>query len=104
MFLIILLVYFVLLILIEFFYLYKLKEDKFYIKIEEIKDIENFDYKIHELKNESSSKDLDIKKYIGKFLLKNYNYGFFITLDKWNLLKKNKLYIKRVFTQAMLFI
>ena len=91
MFLIIVLIYFILLILIEVYYLYKLKDPKVYIKVEDIKDLNKFDNKIHRLKDEKSDKDLNITNYIGKFVLKNY-YGFFINLDKWNIIEKNKLY------------
>lgn len=91
MLLIILLIYFILLIIIEFYFILISKKEKSYINIENIENINKLDIKKHNLKLEKSEINLDIKNYIGKFLLKN-NYGFFINLDNWNLLYSNKLY------------
>lgn len=88
---IILLIYFILLIIIEFIFIFTSGKHKSYIKIENIENIENLDIVKNKLKLENSEEDVDIKNYIGKFLVKN-NYGFFINLDNWNLLENNKLY------------
>lgn len=88
---IILLIYFILLIIIEFIFIFTSGKQKSYIKIENVENIENLDIVKNKLKLENSEEDVDIKNYIGKFLVKN-NYGFFINLDNWNLLENNKLY------------
>ncbi len=91
MLLIILLIYFILLIIIEFYFILISGKQKSYINIKNIEDINKFDITKHKLKLEISETDIDIKNYVGKFVLKN-NYGFFINIDNWNLLYKNKLY------------
>lgn len=88
---IILLIYFILLILIEFFFIFTTEKHKSTFKSEKIENMDKLDLKKHNLKLEKSDIDIDIKNYVGKFLTKNY-YGFFINLDNWNLLEKNKLY------------
>lgn len=88
---IILLIYFILLIIIECVFLFSSGTQKSVVKLEKIDNIDSLDLKKNKLKNEKSDTDLDIKNYIGKFLIKNSN-GFFINLDNWNLLEKNILY------------
>ena len=89
---IILLIYFILLIIIEFYFIctsssYK-KEN---VKIEDIKNLDKLDIKKNNLVKIISDNDVDIKNYVGKFLL-YYEYGFYINLDNWNLLESKKLY------------
>ena len=88
---IILLIYFILLIIIEFFFICSTLNKKESITVENIKNIENFDIKKHKLEKEKSENDIDIKNFVGKFLLLN-QYGFYINLDNWNLLQPQKLY------------
>jgi sugar phosphate permease len=85
---IILLIYFILLIIIEFFFICSTSNKKESITIE---NIEKIDTKKHKLQKEKSEKDIDIKNFVGKFVLLN-QYGFYINLDNWNLLQPNKLY------------
>lgn len=91
MILIILVIYFVILIIIEFLTIvlsnYNKKENIKISKIEKFSDLIN----IHNLKQELSNEDLDIKNYIGKFYVKNYN-GFFINLENWDILEQDILY------------
>lgn len=91
MLLIILLIYFILLIIIEFYFILISGKQKSLINIKDIDNIDKFDISKHKLKLETSEIDIDIRNYVGKFLVKN-NYGFFINIDNWNLLYKNKLY------------
>ena len=88
---IILLIYFILLIIIEFFFICTTSNKKESIIVENIKNIENFDIKKHKLVKEKSDNDLDIKNFVGKFVLLD-QYGFYINLDNWNILQYNKLY------------
>lgn len=91
---IILLIYFILLIIIEFFFICSTSNKKESITIENIENIEKFekiDTKKHKLQKEKSENDIDIKNFVGKFVLLN-QYGFYINLDNWNLLQPNKLY------------
>ena len=91
---IILLIYFILLIIIEFFFICSTSNKKESIIVENIENIEKFekiDNKKHQLQKEKSENDLDIKNFVGKFVLNN-NYGFYINLDNWNLLQPKKLY------------
>ena len=89
---IILLIYFILLIIIEFFFICSISnKKKESITIENIENIEKFDFKKHNLQKDKSDNDLDIKNYVGKFILINH-YGFYINLDNWNLLQSKKLY------------
>ena len=91
MILIILVIYFVILIIIEFLTIVlsnnKKKENIKISKIEKFSDLIN----IHNLKQEISEEDLDIKNYIGKFYVKTYN-GVFINLENWDLLQQDILY------------
>ena len=88
---IILLIYFIILIIIEFFFICSTSNKKESIIIENIENIEKIDIKKHKLVKEKGENDLDIKNYVGKFVLLN-QYGFYINLDNWNLLQPNKLY------------
>jgi transposase len=91
---IILLIYFILLIIIEFFFICSASNKKESIKVENIENIENIDkfyIKKHQLQKEKSENDLDIKNFVGKFILLN-QYGFYINLDNWNLLQSKKFY------------
>ena len=88
---IILLIYFILLIIIEFFFICSTSNKKESITIENIENIDKFDFKKYQLVKEKSENDVDIKNFVGKFVLYN-NYGFYINLDNWNLLQSNKLY------------
>lgn len=91
---IILLIYFILLIIIEFFFICSTSNKKESITVENIEDIEKFeknDTKKHKLQKEKSENDLDIKNFVGKFVLLN-QYGFYINLDNWNILQPKKFY------------
>ena len=88
---IILLIYFILLIIIEFFFICSTSNKKESITIENIEKFEKIDTKKHKLQKEKSENDIDIKNFVGKFVLLN-QYGFYINLDNWNLLQPNKLY------------
>lgn len=88
---IILLIYFILLIIIEFYFICSTSNKKQSIIVEDIKNIDKFDIKKHKLVKEKSDNDLDIKNFVGKFVIYNY-YGFYINLDNWNLLLPRKLY------------
>ena len=91
---IILLIYFILLIIIEFFFICSTSNKKESITVENIENIDKFekiDIKKHKLQKEKSENDVDIKNFVGKFVLIN-QYGFFINLDNWNLLQPRKLY------------
>jgi len=88
---IILLIYFILLIIIEFFFICSTSNKKKSITVENIERFEKFDIKKHKLQKEKSENDLDIKNFVGKFVLINH-YGFYINLDNWNLLHSKKLY------------
>lgn len=85
---IILLIYFILLIIIEFFFICSASNKKESITVE---NIDKFYIKKHKLQKEKSENDLDIKNFVGKFVLLN-QYGFYINLDIWNLLQSKKLY------------
>lgn len=87
---IILLIYFIILIIIEFLHIiFSNKEDKELLKLHPI-DKEDDIYKYNLLYN-SSEEDVNINNYIGKFYLKN-EYGFYINLNNWNLLETGILY------------
>uniref|UniRef100_A0A6C0LFN5 Uncharacterized protein n=1 Tax=viral metagenome TaxID=1070528 RepID=A0A6C0LFN5_9ZZZZ len=88
---IILLIYFILLIIIEFFFICSTSNKKESITLENIENIDKFDFKKHKLEKEKSENDVDIKNFVGKFVIVN-NYGFYINLDDWNLLQPKKLY------------
>lgn len=88
---IILLIYFILLIIIEFFFICSASNKKESITVENIENIDKFYIKKHKLQKEKSENDLDIKNFVGKFVLLN-QYGFYINLDIWNLLQPKKLY------------
>jgi len=88
---IILLIYFILLIIIEFFFICSTSNKKESVTIENIENIEKFDIKKNKLQKEKSENDVDIKNFVGKFVLLN-QYGFYINLDNWNLLQPKKLY------------
>ena len=88
---IILLIYFIILIIIEFFFICCNLNKKQNVIIENIENIDKFDIKKNKLLKEKSDKDIDIKNYVGKFLILN-QYGFYINLDNWNLLLPKKLY------------
>ena len=91
MILIILVIYFVILIIIEFVTIVlsnlNKKEPIKVSKIIQLTDLIN----IHNLIYEIADEDLHLKNYIGKFYIKN-NHGFFINLDNWNLLEPDLLY------------
>ena len=91
MILIILVIYLVILIIIEFLtivlYNYNKKDKIKLSKIDKFSDLIN----MYNLKQEISEEDLDIKNYIGKLYVKNYN-GFFINLENWDLLQQDILY------------
>jgi hypothetical protein len=78
----------VLLIIIEIYSVYSYNKKEF-IKIQKI-DIDKLDLDKNNIKLVTCN-NLELNNYIGKFYLKN-NYGFFINLEKWNLLESNKLY------------
>ena len=88
---IILLIYFILLIIIEFFFICSSSNKKESITIENIENIEKFDFKKNKLQKEKSEKDLNIKNFVGKFVLLN-QYGFYINVNNWNILQPSKLY------------
>lgn len=88
---IILLIYFILLILIEFSSILSTGRPRKNVNIENIDNIDQLDINIHKLKYETSDLDINLKNYVGKFLIKN-TYGFYINLNTWNLIEKNKLY------------
>ena len=79
------------LIIIEFFFICSTSNKKESITIENIEKFEKIDSKKHKLQKEKSENDIDIKNFVGKFVLLN-QYGFYINLDNWNLLQPNKLY------------
>lgn len=91
MFFIILLIYFILLIIIEFFFICSTSNKKESIIIENVENIEKLDIKKHKLVKEKSEDDIDIKNYVGKFLLYN-QYGFYVNLDNWYLLQQKNMY------------
>lgn len=91
MFFVILLIYFIILIIIEFFFICFSYNKKESIIIENLENIEKLDTKKYKLSKETSENDIDIKNYIGKFVLLN-NYGFYINLDNWYLLDSKKIY------------
>lgn len=88
---IILLIYFILLIIIEFFFICTTSKKKESITIENIENIDKFEISKYKLEKQKSKNDLDIKNFVGKFVLLNM-YGFYIELDNWNLLYPNKIY------------
>jgi hypothetical protein len=91
MILIVLVIYFIVLIIIEFITIvFSNLKKKQYIKTTNILNSENLKDE-YNLTLQLSDKDLDIKNYIGKFYLKK-EYGFFINLDNWNLLESGILY------------
>ena len=91
MIIIILVIYFIILIIIEFLTIILSNNKK--AKLVKLTNIDKFSDLINKynLIQEKSIEDLDIKNYIGSFYVKNYN-GFFINLDKWNLLESDILY------------
>lgn len=94
MFLFILLIYFVVLIFIEFLFIILSKSNKndIYNSIDiEKKNIDNNLLKEHNMISYSSNDNIEIKNFIGKLYLDNY-YGFFINLNTWSLIKSNTLY------------
>ena len=88
---IILLIYFILLIIIEFFFICSTSNKKESITVENIEKFEKIDIKKHKLQKEKSENDIDIKNFVGKFVLLN-QYGFYINLDNWNILQPKKFY------------
>jgi hypothetical protein len=91
MILIVLVIYFIVLIIIEFITIvFSNFKKKQYIKTTNILNSQNLKDE-YNLNLQLSEKDLDIKNYIGKFYLKK-EYGFFINLDNWNLLESGILY------------
>lgn len=88
---IILLIYFILLIIIEFYFICSSSHKKESVTIENIENLDKLDIKKNNLVKIVSDNDVDIKNYIGKFLLYD-DYGFYINIDNWNLLQSKKLY------------
>ena len=87
---IIILIYFVVLIIIELLsIILSNNKPKKYISFKNFD--KNIDIKKEEIEFLESDSDLEFKNYVGKFSLLN-TYGFFINLDKWNLIEENKLY------------
>ena len=90
MFLVIILIYFVILILLELYFIATSNQkQKKYVNILPSENInesinKNLEYQI-------SYNNINLENYIGKFYL-NDNYGFYIIQDKWNLLECKKLY------------
>lgn len=116
MFLIILLIYFIILIIIEVYFTFiNNKNNKQIINIKKIDNLselfDNLEEKNKTQQNKSknnlicninntsnsnyllksSNSDVIIDNYVGKFYLKD-NYGFFSSLDNWNLLRSKYLY------------
>lgn len=94
MFLFIILIYFIVLIFIEFLFIILSKSNKnaIYNTIEiEKENIDNNLFKKYNMISYSSNDNIDIKNFIGKLYIDNY-YGFFINLNTWNLMKSNILY------------
>ena len=97
MFLIILLIYFIILIFLEFIYILLSKNNdkqfELFNIIEQTIDNDNDNKKIlmNNMTLIESNEDVDIKNFIGKIYLDNY-YGFFINLDQWNLINAEKIY------------
>jgi hypothetical protein len=89
---IILLIYFIILIILEFFFICLSSNNKKKdVNIENVKNLDKIDLNKEKLKKINSDDDVNINNYIGKFLLNNH-YGFYISLNNWNLLEPNKLY------------
>lgn len=87
----ILLIYFILLIILEFYFILISGKSKNTIYKKTNINIEKFNFKSNELKLEKTNEDLDIKNYVGKFVIIN-TYGYFIYINNWNLLEQNILY------------
>lgn len=86
-----LIVFIVLLIIIEIYSLYSNNNNKKeFIRIQNI-DINKLDLNKNNIKLQTSDSNLELNNYIGKFYLKS-NYGFFVNIEKWNLLESGKLY------------
>lgn len=96
MILLIVVIYFVILAILELiFILMGRNSKKEYIKLNNLEKLENTEInnviESNNLKINKSSDDINISNYIGKFYLES-DYGFYINLDKWNLLESKKLY------------
>lgn len=97
MILLVIIIYFIILAVLEFIFilLSKNNDKKNYIKwnnLNSLQENERNDYiKSNNLILNTCSNNVDIQNYIGKFYLES-NYGFYINLDKWNLLESKKLY------------
>lgn len=96
MILLIVVIYFVILAILELiFILMGRNSKKKYIKLNNLEKLENTEInnviESNNLKINKSSDDINISNYIGKFYLES-DYGFYINLDKWNLLESKKLY------------
>lgn len=96
MLLLVVLIYFIILAVLEFiFILISRNKKRNYINVENLEDLK--DNKINDIIASNklilnkSNDNVNISNYIGKFYLQSY-YGFYVNLDKFNLLESKKLY------------
>ena len=88
MILLFVLIYFIILIIIEFIFIIRKVPNKQYI---EYKKIDNKEIVKENLYYNTTDKDVEIDNYIGQFYILNH-YGFYINNNHWNILPENYLY------------